>query len=206
MPRRGFALNRWLLRESKSKRICITVIPYCFDRRSLPASSPSSFAPTPACVRGARCRAPAGAQTGIIKSVIISVKLMKKLLQLVALAAVGVLAFQPALSSVACVMGTPASVPSAPRCAMAMSPMGMRCQMPPHVSGTGCQQDCSQCGMAKSFALSSAGAKPKAGKAQLFLPMPMMAQVAIAHVADEPPGTLIASSPPRYILFQVFRI
>ena len=102
MPRRGFALNRWLLRESKSKRICITVIPYCFDRRSLPASSPSSFAPAPACVRGARCRAPAGAQTGIIKSVIISVKLMKKLLQLVALAAVGVLAFQPALFSVAC--------------------------------------------------------------------------------------------------------
>jgi hypothetical protein len=143
---------------------------------------------------------------GIINPVIIFLKLMKRILQFVALAVVLVLAFEPALSSVACVVGTPASAPGAPRCAMAMREMGMDCRMPRQVASIGCQRDCSQCGLAKGFALLSAGAKPKAGRAQFFVPMPIMTPAVITPFAAGPPGDLFASAPPRYILFQVFRI
>jgi hypothetical protein len=133
--------------------------------------------------------------------------MVKRILQIVSVLVVALLGSQPALAGISCTMGAPASMPCAPGCNMtAMSQMGMDCQMPLQIAGTGCFQDCCQQGLPQLQAQLTSGAKPKAARSQLVLIAPQMASAPQSAVASTPPETLAAATPPRYILFRVMRI
>jgi hypothetical protein len=130
---------------------------------------------------------------------------MKKFLQLVAVLAIAVLTTQPALAGLTCGMGTTSSLPCAPHCPMAMRSMGMNCQMP-RASRSGCMQECCRFGWPQAVVRSAAGARPKAALAPSFLAVPAAASANITVSSAPLPGDLAAASPPRHILFRVFRI
>jgi hypothetical protein len=87
----------------------------------------------------------------------------------------------------------------------AMSQMGMDCQMPHQIAGTGCFQDCCQHGLPQVVAQLASGAKPKAARTQLVLMAPQMTTELQTAFAATPPDAVVAAPPPRYILFRVFR-
>jgi hypothetical protein len=130
--------------------------------------------------------------------------MMKRLLQIVSVLVIALLAAQPALAGLTCNMEAPGSMACAPVCAMATNQMGMDCQMPQQVAGAGCMEDCCQHGLPQAVAQFATGAKPKAPQ---LLPTTLpMAPPAETVFAVTPPGGIIAATPPRYILFRVFRI
>jgi hypothetical protein len=133
--------------------------------------------------------------------------MMKRILQIVAVLSVALLAAQPALAGLSCTMEAPTSMPCVPGCDMtAMSQMGMDCQMPLQIAGTGCFQDCCQRGLPQVVAQLASGAKPKAARTQLVLIVPQIAPALQRSFAATPPDAIVAAAPPRYILFRVFRI
>jgi hypothetical protein len=136
---------------------------------------------------------------------IVFLKRMKKLLQLVAVLAIALLTAGPALAGLTCSMGTASALPCAPHCPMAMHHMGMDCQMP-QASRMGCMQECCRFGWPQAVVRSAHGVKPKAAVSAIFVAVPFAATGATAAAAAPPPGDLVASSPPRHILFRVFRI
>lgn len=132
---------------------------------------------------------------------------MKRILQIVSVLVVALLAAQPALAGLSCTMGEPANIPCAPDCNMAaMGQMGMDCQMPLQLAGTGCFQDCCRQGMPQAVAQLTSGAKPKAARTELVLMAPQMATALETAFRATPPDAIAAAAPPRYILFRVFRI
>jgi hypothetical protein len=130
----------------------------------------------------------------------------KRLLQIVAVFVVALLCAQPALAGMSCAMGAPASTPCAPDCGMAMGHMGIDCQMPLQIAGTGCIQDCCQQGLPQVVAQLTAGAKPKAAGTQFLQVPPTIALAVHTAFVAMPPGDIASAGPPRYILFRVFRI
>jgi hypothetical protein len=86
-----------------------------------------------------------------------------------------------------------------------MSQMGMDCQMPMQMTGSGCIRDCCQQGLPQMAAQLTNGAKPKTAAIQILLMAPPMAPPAQLALATAPPGS-IPAAPPRYILFRAFRI
>ncbi|MGD0891177.1 MAG: hypothetical protein ABR923_06560 [Terracidiphilus sp.] len=130
----------------------------------------------------------------------------KRFLQIVAVLVAALLCAQPALAGLNCTMGAPASIPCAPDCGMAMSQMGMDCQTPLQVAGTGCFQNCCQQGLPQVVAQLTAGAKPKASGTKILLMTPTVAPAAEMALVVTPPGDIVSGTPPRYILFRAFRI
>lgn len=132
---------------------------------------------------------------------------MKRLLQFAALALVALLAAQPALAGTSCNMGEPDKAPCAPGCGMQMSEMGADCQMHQQAVGPFCDQTCCRDGLPAGLAQLAGGDKQRPQRADLsYLVSPVgMANEGTASKAP-PPLPLASTSPPRYILFQVFRI
>jgi hypothetical protein len=126
---------------------------------------------------------------------------MKRLLQIVALAVIGIVAGQPVLAGFTCTVGM-SSV--APHCSRAMQ-MGMACHHAQQAVGLQCRQgSCQNCSL-QDAAQFSAGAKPKTGTSALpaaFHAIP----AATEAFASRPPGPPALSAPDRCVLFQVFRI
>ena len=89
---------------------------------------------------------------------------------------------------------------------MSMSHTGLKCQVPLQASRTGCQQESCRFGWPQAVVRSAAGAKPKAIVPPLFWALPAEAPTGITTFAAPLPGDLAAASPPRRILFRVFRI
>jgi len=129
---------------------------------------------------------------------------MNQRLQIVALAFAALFGLQPALAALSCPMN--AVAPCAPACGMDMSQMGMDCPMPHQAAGSGCVRDCCQSGVPLAVAHLSSGSKPRTIRT-LFLIAAGDKQLAknAAH-APVPADSLSAASPPRHILFQVFRV
>jgi hypothetical protein len=138
-------------------------------------------------------------------------KLMKKLFQIVALAVVAVLAAQPALAGLPCAVGASAGNGCAPDCGMAMShmsssQMGADCGMSPQISSNGCAQNCCSDRLSQGFAQPATGAKSAAGRTLQFIPAAQPLAVALPLFAASYRTDSESAAPPRYILFQVFRI
>jgi len=132
---------------------------------------------------------------------------MKRFLQIVAIAVIAILAAQPALAGLTCGMLTVPSAPCAPACGMAMSQMGMDCQMAEHVAGSGCLQECCRNGFPQGVVQSSTSAKPKIAGTGLVTAFPQLASPAQAALAAAPTmDAIVAAAPPRHILIRVFRI
>jgi hypothetical protein len=132
-------------------------------------------------------------------------KRMKKYLQLVAVLAIALLTAEPALAGLTCSMGTASALPCAPHCPMAKHRMGMNCQMP-RASRMGCMQECCRFGWPEATVKSAQGNKPKAAVSAISIANRVATEGPITAYAAPSPSDLVASSPPRHILFRVFRI
>jgi hypothetical protein len=137
---------------------------------------------------------------------------MKRLLQFVAMVVVALLIAQPALAGVSCDVGASSVAGCTPGCGMAsmgqMSPssMGANCPMSPEISSDGCAQNCCLNGLAQVVAQPVAGAKSNLAKPLQFVPVAETLAVATPEFAVSPRTQFNSSAPPRYILFQVFRV
>jgi len=129
---------------------------------------------------------------------------MSKRLQIVALVVAAVFGLQPALAALSCPMN--AVAPCAPACGMDMSQMGMDCPMPHQAAGTGCVRDCCQSGVPPAVAHVSSGSKPRTIRTLFSIAAGDKLLAESAAHAPVPAESLAAASPPRHILFQVFRI
>jgi hypothetical protein len=130
---------------------------------------------------------------------------MKKVLQFVAVALVAVLTAQPALGGLTCGMAPSQGVPCAPKCDMAMHHMGANCTMHHHDTGAGCQQDCCRHGWPPALVQSASKSRPKTSGTPFLLAIPAPASAPAAFTAARPED-IVAASPDRHILLQVFRI
>jgi hypothetical protein len=142
----------------------------------------------------------------IIQTAILQIRRMKRTLQLVALAVAVLLAAQPALAGLPCVMGTASCGPCAACCHGRMSQMGLDCPMPDRMAGSACDQNCCQAGLPQVVAQLAAGAKPKAGRTDYVAATPMMVPDAGPAFSAPPPVPILSAAPARYVLFKVFRI
>lgn len=131
---------------------------------------------------------------------------MKRFLQIVALAVVASLAAQPALAGVTCAMGIPANASCAPDCGMSMSQMGMDCQVPMQMAGTGCDMNCCHNAFLQGIVPTATGLKQKALRTADFALVPEAVTDQATIIVAAPPGSSATAAPARYILFQVFRI
>jgi hypothetical protein len=129
---------------------------------------------------------------------------MKIFLKIVAVAVIGLLAGFPAMARVMCAEGMTAKVPCKPHCHRAMGAKGMGCSMPFQAGSLGCDENCCQNGMQQG--VFQADAKPKAVKAVLVAILPPAAVSEGRVFASLPEDGKADTGPPRYILFQVFRI
>lgn len=111
-----------------------------------------------------------------------------------------VLAAQPVLAAATCEMASPAS------CPMGMSAMGPDCAMAHDMADAACAQDCCNHALPQAAVITAIPGKPRAG-------LPAQGPAAVTeplHLESvfTPLRTpaAAASSPPRYIRNQVFRI
>jgi hypothetical protein len=137
---------------------------------------------------------------------IVFLKQMKRFLQIVAVLAITLLSVQPAIAGLTCDLGAPAGLTCAPHCPMAGSHVSKDCQKPLHASRTGCQQESCRFGWPQAVVRSTQIAKTKAIAAPFFLALPTAAPAKASASTAPPPSDLAAASPPRHILFRVFRI
>lgn len=139
---------------------------------------------------------------------------MKKLFQIVALAVVALLAVQPALAGLPCATGVAAANGCAPDCGMAMSQMSPApmpqmsadCGMQPQISGNDCARNCCGDRVSQSFAQPVSGEKASVGGTMDFVPAAQTIAVATPVFAHALRAEYESTAPPRYILFQVFRV
>ncbi len=129
---------------------------------------------------------------------------MRKLIQFVAILAVGLIAVQPALAGLACVPGM--HMACAPGCPMAMGGMGANCPMAGQMAAIDCSQDC--CAQTHPQAIVLPALVTKLQFALLASPSAASAATfpAGTDFASRSPVTDEASSPPLYLLNQVLRI
>ena len=142
---------------------------------------------------------------------------MRRILQIVAFIAVALLAAQPALAGMRCDMGMSACHSCAHCChhamesmasmdGMAADGMGAECSMPAQAIGVACAPTCCDQATPAGLIQIVAGEKSKADKATVVALLPQQSVLAALQFAETPPGVLASNPPPRYILFQVFRI
>jgi hypothetical protein len=142
---------------------------------------------------------------------ILFMKLMKKLLQIVAVVVVVVLAAQPALAGLPCAVGASSTAGCVPGCGMAMgqmssTQMGPDCGMSTQISSDGCAQNCCIERLSQGFVQPASSAKSDTARALHFVPAALPLAIETQSVAVTT-RTIPDSTPPaRYILFQVFRI
>jgi hypothetical protein len=129
---------------------------------------------------------------------------MKLFHKIVAVAVIAVLAGFPAMARVMCAEGMAAKAPCKPHCPMAMGANARGCSMPFQAGRTGCDENCCQNGMQQG--VFRADGKARALKADLvaILPAPVLSEGTV--FASQPGDGRVDTGPPRYILFQVFRI
>jgi hypothetical protein len=87
-----------------------------------------------------------------------------------------------------------------------MSQMGMDCQMPHQIAGTGCGQNCCHNAFPQGIVPSASGAKPKAFRTAHFALITPAATDCGYGLCGRAARKRYAAAPARYILFQVFRI
>ena len=129
---------------------------------------------------------------------------MKRMAQFAAILAIAFLMAQPAFASPACTFESAAGC--VVDCPMDMQGMGPDCPMTGPIVSFGCPTDC--CSHAAVQAMESivAPEKLRVGAQQAVASDASEAPIA-APVADRPSGLAIrGSSPPRYLMNQVFRI
>jgi hypothetical protein len=131
---------------------------------------------------------------------------MKRCIQFVVVAMAVLLAAQPATAGIPCEMGASGSGHCAFCCNKAMSRMGKSCQMPQHLSGSGCTQNCSHSTLPQVAAQSEAAVKSKTGRAEYVAAASRMTADADMVFVVAPPGAFVFTPHARYIFFQVFRI
>ncbi len=151
---------------------------------------------------------------------------MKKLLQFVAAFVVALLVAQPALAGLPCSAEIAPAGGCTPGCGMSMSqaqmgqmPSGQMsssqmssgqmspdCPMSPVISSDGCQQNCCHTALLQAVAQPATGAKSNLTQTQQFVPAAQTLALASPAITLSPRTESSSTAPPRYILFQVFRI
>ena len=125
---------------------------------------------------------------------------MKKLLQCVSILAMGLLIAPASLAALLC-----ASVGQSMACPMAASEMGPDCPMAGAASASNCPENCcSQPSLLKVLAWAHP-VRPKLRNLPTAIMPPAIAAAKPVQALARPINPS-ASSPPRFILFQVFRI
>lgn len=129
---------------------------------------------------------------------------MKSLVQFVAVLAIALLAVQPAVAGLPC--EDAARTTCAPGCPMSMNGMGLDCPMASRMAAGACSENC--CGHALPQVTAplavAEGIKLAASAAPSMLP----GSISITElvIARWTPIEARFTSPPRHILYQVFRI
>lgn len=129
---------------------------------------------------------------------------MKRLVQFVAVLAIGLLVVQPALAGLPCVAG--ANTECAPGCPMAMNGMRPGCPMASQMASGDCPQNCR--GHALPQATAPVAAPEKLKLAVSAAPSMLLGSVFMAEpeLNLRTPIEARIASPPRYILNRAFRI
>jgi hypothetical protein len=130
---------------------------------------------------------------------------MKRLFQFVAILVVAFLAAQPAQALIACAFDPSPIASACPMEMSGMNAMGAGCPMSRDMETSGCAQECCTHPAAASATAIAAPVKPR-----LNLPQHLEQQLAIPTAqpvdSDSPLAAPAFRSPPRYILYQTFRI
>src|SRR5208283_3338851 len=127
---------------------------------------------------------------------------MKRLFQIGALAAVALLAAQPALAGELCTMGTPMGASHAHCAGMATSQMGADCPMhSPVADMDGDRISCRNCMLTRTAQLATVE-RPKAGANRSVAVLPRTVESAGTVLVAAQPRTPPALAPDRCILFQ----
>jgi len=129
---------------------------------------------------------------------------MKRLIQFVAVAVIGLMSAAPALTGLSCATGVRASCTAI--CPMAMSGMSADCPMTGQTATGDCPQNCCASGIFQALVSAAApeklrlaaGVSPSVATAEISVP----GQTLAIHAPDE----ARAVSPPPYLLNRVFRI
>jgi hypothetical protein len=129
---------------------------------------------------------------------------MKLFYKIVAVAVIGVLAGFPFMARAMCAEGMAAKAPCKPHCHMAMGAKATGCSMRFQAGRTGCDENCCQNGMQQG--IFRADAKSEAARAALVAILPAAVVSEGKLFASLPVDGRVDTGPPRYILFQVFRI
>lgn len=129
---------------------------------------------------------------------------MKRLVQFVAVLAIGLLAAQPVLFGLSCVAGSGAAC--AAGCPMATNTMGLDCPMGNQMDASNCGQDCCAKAVPQAVVFAATPEKLKLVVAGSPAPVVVEAFAPRQALAVNARDDTRATSPPRYILDQVFRI
>jgi len=128
---------------------------------------------------------------------------MKRLLQIAGWLACTLLAVQPAVEGLACTLTMPGA---GMVCPMGMSEMSPDCPMAQQMAEAGCMQDCCNHAVPRTAAPAFAPAKRRAGTVMAATTAAVVAPQISRQTAPIGSPASVSSSPPRYILHQVFRI
>lgn len=129
---------------------------------------------------------------------------MKIFRKIVALSVIWVVAGFPVMARVTCALGMAARVPCTHQCHRAKGGKALSCSMPFQAGRTGCAENCCQNGMQQGVI--RADAKPKVLHAELIAILPPAAVSGENLLSYLPVDGRVDTGPPRFILFQVFRI
>lgn len=129
---------------------------------------------------------------------------MKRLIQIVAVVLIGLLTVAPALASLPCTTGMPATC--AAGCPMAASGMGAGCPMDRQMATGDCPRNC--CAHATAQAVVAPATPKKLKVAIAVAPLEIAAKAVTLGLACEENARADAraASPPPYLLNRVFRI
>lgn len=128
---------------------------------------------------------------------------MKRAFQIAAAILMLVLPVRPALADATCRMGMATSQAA---CPMGMDEMGPDCPMAQHMAQDACAQDCCNHALPQTAVIPGTSAKPRSSAAAPTMTCASGSPEAQAPFAPSSTPIAAGSSPPRYILYRIFRI
>jgi hypothetical protein len=129
---------------------------------------------------------------------------MKRFVQLAAILVIGLLAFQPALAGLHCLLGARASC--VPDCPMASNSMGPNCPMSQQMAASDCPRNCCSQSLPQAFTLSAAPEKSHPGALVSLQAVAFATPAMMVSPAIQVAGIDQSLPPPIYLLNRVLRI
>jgi len=128
---------------------------------------------------------------------------MKRIVQLAAVVVVTLLAGLPTAEALTCPLRANAA---ASGCSMSMGTMSTDCPFAQGMAANECLRDCCNCGLPKLLGPIAVRVNQKQGLPVQFVALVALSADSQSAGATRPDEPVLSSSPPRYLLYRVFRI